>query len=472
MYCKGRIVIFIINLIILVFFQIEAKSEMINAAKGDKTFRVRNNDKQDSIISFTWNEHRNKVYKDGQKEGVRIFRKGANIIYNRNKTPLLKIKVETPRIVYQAKERKSWGHVQFPRIFRQDSTKIAIVWNMNDDDVTAKYKRGWKYSKDNGNTWFFRWKEKPKNIGVQLSNEEYFKLISKKYEEEDVFETLIPEKQEDQHSFTLYDIRDIDSAYTKLNYVRTLKNGLTQKGSAKVDYLKGTLKHSYKGIFFNQLWGAVKELPDGRLLTCQYPYFYRDGTKIPESGISFFESSDKGKSWRQISFIPFSINEKLTEGRRARKDFVGFSEPIFEVLDNKRIVCVMRSASGYEVAPMYSAISNDLGRTWSRPEPITNNGVSPQLLPLGNGVVVLSYGRPGVQVRFCIPNKDNLEWTDPIELLRYKKLRGQVSCGYTSLFPLSENTFYIVYSDFRTRNDENIPRKGIIIRKITVDKID
>jgi len=49
-------------------------------------------------------------------------------------------------------------------------------------------------------------------------------------------------------------------------------------------------------------------------------------------------------------------------------------------------------------------------------------------------------------------------------------LKGQVSCGYTNLLAIDENKFLIVYSDFRSRDAANNPRKAIVTREITVTK--
>lgn len=379
---------------------------------------------EDSLRSFVWNEHRNKVYKEGMKRGVGVFDDAAEIIYNRRKTPLFNVRLEKPKIVYQAKEKKSWGHVQFPRIFRQDDKKIAVVWSLNDDDITAKAKRGWKYSNDNGESWFFRWKERPIDKGLKLSNGDYLKLTSINYKSTLVTKNIKSIISKDSNNFKFYKAEDINKKFINFNVFRNFKGGGTKKEIANVIYFPGTLKHSSKGVFPNQLWGDVKELPNGRLLTCQYPYFYDNNDEVNQSGVAFFESKDEGESWEQISFIPFYIDQNLDEDNNLLREFMGFTEPTFELLDDKRIVCIMRSAPGYRVAPMYTSISDDLGKTWSDPKPITNNGVLPQLLKLKNGVLVLSYGRPGVQIRFAIPNNNNnkIEWSDPFEMLRYEGL--------------------------------------------------
>lgn len=122
---------------------------------------------------------------------------------------------------------------------------------------------------------------------------------------------------------------------------------------------------------------------------------------------------------------------------------------------------------------MYSSISKDQGRTWTKPKPIAPNGVFPQLLLLDNGILVLASGRPGLQLRFCIDGTGE-NWTDPIDMMHYMKKDGlpdiYASCGYAGLMPISRNSFYLVYSDFHVKNANGEDRKAIILRKITINK--
>ena len=98
---------------------------------------------------------------------------------------------------------------------------------------------------------------------------------------------------------------------------------------------------------------------------------------------------------------------------------------------------------------MYRTRSSDGGRTWSKPAVMAPNGVMPRLLRLGNGMLVLSSGRPGVQLRF---SKSGLgdDWSEPVDVLPPTSDKLDVdSCGYTGLVALDRDTFLIVYSWFQ-----------------------
>src|SRR5699024_1003805 len=88
----------------------------------------------------------------------------------------------------------------------------------------------------------------------------------------------------------------------------------------------------------------------------------------------------------------------------------------FITLEDGTFLCVVRTTDGFGKSPMYLATSHDEGKTWSVPEVFTGAGVLPQLLLLDNGIIALSSGRPGVQLRFAL-SSDPEEWTEPFEML-------------------------------------------------------
>ena len=146
---------------------------------------------------------------------------------------------------------------------------------------------------------------------------------------------------------------------------------------------------------------------------------------------------------------------------------MGFTEPAFTILADGSFLCVARTTDGIGNGPMYASRSLDLGRTWSRPEVIARSGVLPRLLRLANGVIVLSSGRPGVQLRFCADGHGKT-WTEPFELLPYANEQDQVSCGYTSLLATGRDRFLIIYSDFKHPTPAGELRKAIKVREVIV----
>jgi len=117
---------------------------------------------------------------------------------------------------------------------------------------------------------------------------------------------------------------------------------------------------------------------------------------------------------------------------------------------------------------MYHTRSRDGGRTWSKPSVFAPDGVLPRLLRLDNGVLVLSSGRPGVQLRFSLSGLGD-DWSDPVDLVPPTSEKLNVdSCGYTSLVALSSDTFLVAYSWFQKPDEQGRPRKTVLTRRVRV----
>ena len=89
-----------------------------------------------------------------------------------------------------------------------------------------------------------------------------------------------------------------------------------------------------------------------------------------------------------------------------------------------------------------------------------------RLLRLGNGMLVLTSGRPGVQLRI---SKSGLgdDWSEPVDVLPPTSDKLDVdSCGYTGLVALDRDTFLMVYSWFQKPDAGGRPRKAVLSRRI------
>lgn len=94
----------------------------------------------------------------------------------------------------------------------------------------------------------------------------------------------------------------------------------------------------------------------------------------------------------------------------------------------------------------------------------------PKLLKLENGILAVSSGRPGVQLRFCADGKGD-EWTDPVELVPVvSKDPHADTCGYTGLVALGPERFLIAYSHFNHINEQGRKRKAILLREVRVSR--
>jgi len=166
---------------------------------------------------------------------------------------------------------------------------------------------------------------------------------------------------------------------------------------------------------------------------------------------SFMVSTDNARSWKRRSTIASSLSADS-------------SDPGIVINQAGDIVCVMRS----EPFPskMYLTHSKDRGYTWSEPENLFSYGVFPHLLQLGNGIIVLSYGRaPGTWISFSPDG--GYSWIEPKAIL--DETGKPSSDGYVSLLAMGYDSFLLAYGDIHFADATGVERKSLLLRKVTVN---
>jgi hypothetical protein len=391
--------------------------------------------------------------------------------YLREGKKVFSIHLNEPVVVSVATKPEKWGYFQFPAILRQRDGNLAVKWNLNADAIEAygSHQFGSAISKDGGRSWQ---PEQVKEAGddVLLPNGDKINVVTPKPIK--VEELQLPQpigKGMDTYARTAYD-------FYKLSDLPESRQGVFQnrlkKGAAEWQPEKATLydpqaaRYSFRGLFPVLFWGDIHVANDQSLIAGIYPGFYitENGTVDPKSATFFYRSTDNGHSWKiqgRILYVPDTDLDSVANKR------MGFTEPAFEIMADGSFISIARTTDGQGIGPMYESRSNDLGKTWTKPEIITPSGVLPKLLRLDNGVTVLASGRPGVQLRFSNDARGE-KWTDALELLPYKNEKDQVSCGYTGLIATGPDRFIIVYSDFNFLNEAKEIRKAIKVREVVV----
>ena len=414
------------------------------------------------------------------REGI-VSQRAQRIKYKRNGKTIAIIELSEPVMVSQADEPYRWGFYQFPALSKSKDGTFIVKWSMKEDSYTAYGKEGRgknsMKSRNNGRTWtdyhdeyrdeFLTYNLKRKNGDILVFRGKSSVDVSKL----SGFPKPVATKQSYGTSYEFYPVDKLPSELQGPSvYYQTATTG---KGITKLSKVIETGNHHFANSNMMSVtwWGDTKELPDGSILTCTYNNFYKDnGGKILPSAITFYRSVDNGATWVYQSHIPYQPDLEA-DPKGDQREVFGFTEPAIEVLDNGDIICVMRSSEQNNLGPLYESISWDKGKTWSKPQPVSPNGVQPRLLKLKNGVLVLASGRPGVQVRFSLDGSGR-EWTNPIDMLPFMNANGtytrDVSCGYASLLESGKDSFYMVYSDFTTKNNEGEVRKCIWLREIKV----
>ncbi len=400
-----------------------------------------------------------------KSDTIRVLRDGKTIAI---------VMLSEPILVAQSEKEEVWGYFQFPGICEGEDGNLIVQWSMRADSPTAYGDKtaGRCVSNDNGNTWIMTTEELffKEGYSVELRNGHLLQLnnpASKDITTYNSFPNPVNEKPIVGTNFYLESELPEDLKGVYFNKWNEKRDKSELIHSSIED--EGLLRSASNNLMPIVWWGKMKELKDESIVAGVYGGFYQNANRdVLRSSISFYKSIDEGKHWKVIGKIPYQMGGANCES------FVfdgndGFTEPAFEILGDSSFICVMRTSS---TTPMCKSFSSDRGKSWSVPEPFTPNGVKPSLLLLKNGILVLVSGRPGVQLRFSI-NGDGKVWTEPIEMLPFMDEKGiydlwGVTCGYSCIIPIDDQTFYMVYSDFKSKNDNNEYRKSIVFRKVEI----
>ena len=403
------------------------------------------------------------------REGI-VSQKAQKIKFKTSDRKKIVVQLSKPVTVVQAEQDESWGFFQFPTIARTDSGTLVVYWQMQDDSYKSygrKTNRTYTpmMSKDGGMTWVpqDRWYTgRRRDYGVCEFNGKLLQVITPRAKDIKTYKTF-PNPVEINGRRSYYRMEAVPEEFQG-PYVNIRGEGIPTKTIHAKLYDPGLLRYTTDGFMPVVWWGNIRHLSDQSLVAGIHPCYYLDSLgHVTRSSVSFYRSEDDGKSWSVIGKIPFRF-DGIADKRGDRM----YDEPTYEILADSTFICVMRTGN---TSPMYKTYSYDRGRSWSIPVPFTPNGVKPNLMLLKNGVLVLISGRPGVQLRFSFDGTGK-KWSEPIDMIPFMNSDGtytrDVSCGYASFVDDSDNSFYLVYSDFTTKNAKGEIRKSIMCRKVTV----
>ena len=405
------------------------------------------------------------------KAGIVAYR-ASNFDYKRDGQTVLKVELKEPVVVAIASQPEKWGYFQFPDIMHKRDNSLLVTWHLNPDAMEAygNHKFGSAISKDGGATWQLA-EYNGDEGGFELPNGDRIKVHTPKPIK--ATELNLPKPVDkimgDTYSKSAYEFYKLHDLPEQVNgvYIDRLPKGSNEWKTERASlYDPQAVRYTLRGMFPIVWWGDMHIAKDKSLIAGIYPGFEinSSGSVNPYHEIFFYRSVDNGHSWKiqgRIQYVADTVNDPIGPKR------MGLMEPAYEILPDGSFVCVMRTTDGIGNGPMYISHSNDLGVTWTKPEIITPSGVLPHLLQLKNGVLVMSSGRPGVQLRFSADGEGKM-WTDAFEMMPYKDYNDQVSCGYTGILPTGPDRFLLVYSDFRYPNKEGEPRKAIKVREVIV----
>ena len=187
----------------------------------------------------------------------------------------------------------------------------------------------------------------------------------------------------------------------------------------------------HKGPLFMR---SIIERKDGSLVALMAGWFKSDtalcpyGRGRPYSRTYVCESSDGGETWQYLTTIGY--DELGSEG---------YNEGSMRRLANGEWLAVLRTGSEKDFKchdnPIMWSVSRDEGRTWSEPQRTGVEGAYPSLAVLSDGLLVMSYGRPGAMLVFS--HDDGRTWTEQtvVDTTPYS--------GYTDVVELSRGLLLV-----------------------------
>ncbi len=364
---------------------------------------------------------------------------------------------EAKLVIAGPKEEHRWGRWQFPTLETAPGGKMLLFVHVEQDSASSYGKaRKVFVSTDQGKTWTESADAASGPYGLRLKNGDWLRTdtVAATPANSIQLPTQRAERISYKTPYQLYSLKELPASLRNIFFQRYSK----QAWQAEKHLLEDphALRYATGGLIPQIWWGDMKLLKDGSIVALTYPY-YHDSQPTPYTASASYQSRDQGHTWTKVGHILYEEADRQRDG---------FTEPALELLKDGSLFAVLRTTDGHGVGPMFRTRSKDSGRTWSTPQSFTPTGVLPRLLQLKNGVLVLSSGRPGVDLRFSIDGGNTWSALKTLIPVPDPTKPQTDSCGYTSLLPMSHDRFVIAYSWFTPPSGQ----KSIYVREVRVSK--
>jgi hypothetical protein len=389
----------------------------------------------------------------------------------------VRVKLAPPVMVaLSAPDEKGWGQHQFPTLSKLPDGRLWLTYNTSADRDDEYGHPGPAYvSDDAGQTWQ---KATPADPLLAISHS----VISPVGEGEFLCAPMSPSLPIEKEQISLpepagkfncygevlqYRLADLPTPVSDFvgNIPALRWNPARQEWVREIvawDKEDALLRTRKDAFVFSRPYIDNGLVPVGkRLLYASYhlAHLLPDGS-LPKSYTCWcMASDDRGRTWRRLGLIDYD-----TAGDSIR------GEPTLVETAPGELACLIRTTD-HRQRPLLITHSRDGGASWEPSRELFPFGVMPQLLRLDNGVVVASFGRPGVQLAFA-QDAAARNWSEMLPMVAGESAKpADHSCGYTRMVALDQNSFLIAYSDFKVQNDEGQTCKAIVVRRVEVERI-
>ena len=393
-----------------------------------------------------------------------------------------RIELGEPTVVAQSDSAvEESGHYQFPSIFYLANGNILARWGMHNDKLGEVGATACAVSSDGGRTWVHSEGNGPRifdDAKCLMSNGKYFvSFIGQSAHQVDYMGKYTPLISNATAKTNIYFAKDIAEYQVELQGLEyDPATGVTTSFPITLNWPYATVSLTNGNILTTveanmQVGNYVGMIStDSGLYYCTYARGVNSKTGKSDLysqyySVYVFHSADNGRTWDYLSQV--SVTSEVFK-EAGVGNFEGFSESSMTQMPDGSVVMLMRSGGTH---PSYLVRSTDGCKTWSTPQRFDDCGVWPQILTLGCGVTVATYGRPRLLVR-ATGDASGVVWDEPIEiaLSGSEKLDyWDRSCFYTYLLRLSATEALMVYSDLQYPNQSGQGyRRTILVRTITV----
>jgi hypothetical protein len=379
-------------------------------------------------------------------------------------------------VVQGAVGDNAWGHYQFPGLSYTLDGNIVASWNYTNDTIDDYVNaRGEKVSTDGGKTW-----SDDKSLSTvpnkfQMTNGKYFAGFRGANAHVSTWQNLYEPAftWNNNGTYKLFFAEDLpkndDTTVWGKEY--DPETGETQEFECTVNWPNAALTEFPGGKIYpmTQMFSLSQDgivIIDGVMYLAMYFYGFNSLSATREYAVGdfskyystyIFSSEDNGRTWNFLSQLT-TLGNNITFSE-------GLCEPCLNIMPDGSVMILMRS--GGDGKPCYWARSTNKCKTWSVIKKFDNIGVLPQMVTLGCGVSIATYGRPYMRIR-ATSDPTGKTW-QPAQTFDMYSGENNSSCYYTDLLALDDTHALWIYSDFKYPNANGVPVKSIIVRVITVE---